>query len=253
MIDLIGKTALITGAGRGIGKAVSLKLAELGANVVLLARSSDEVGQLAKQIGDQALAVGCDVSSYADVQRAVDACAARFGGLDILVNNAGIIDPIARLEDSDPEQWATVVDINVKGVYHCMRATYSLIKANGGGVMVNLSSGAATNAIEGWSHYCATKAAVLSLTRCGHKEWAEQGIRVVGLSPGTVATGMQELIRDSGINPVSQLDWSAHISPEDVAQAVAWLTQDESRAFDGDDFSLKTPEGRLAAGLAPRV
>ncbi len=253
MIDLIGKTALITGAGRGIGKAVSLKLVELGANVVLLARSTDEVEQLAEQIGDQALAVGCDVSSYADVQRAVDACAARFGGLDILVNNAGIIEPIARLEDSDPEQWATVVDINVKGVYHCMRATYSLIKADGGGVMVNLSSGAATNAIEGWSHYCATKAAVLSLTRCGHKEWAEQGIRVVGLSPGTVATGMQELIRDSQINPVSQLDWSAHISPEDVAQAVAWLTQDESRAFDGDDFSLKTPEGRRAAGLAPRV
>jgi len=253
MIDLTGKTAIITGAGRGIGKAVSIRLAQCGANVVLLARSVDEINQLAEKIGSQALAVACDVSIYTDVERAVATCAEKFGRLDICVNNAGIIDPIARLENSDPAQWDTVVDINVKGVYHCMRAAHTLIKADGGGVIVNLSSGAASHAIEGWSHYCATKAAVLSLTRCGHKEWAEHGIRVVGLSPGTVATGMQEQIRDSQINPVSQLDWSAHIASEDVAQAVAWLTQDESSQFDGQDFSLKTPEGREAAGLAPRA
>lgn len=252
MIDLAGKTALVTGAGRGIGKAVCIKLAELGAEVVLLARSASEINEVADLIGSQALAVTCDVSRYSDVQNAMDACAERFGRLDILVNNAGIIDPIARLEDSDADQWGRVVDINVKGVYHCLRAAYPLIKADGGGVIINLSSGAASNALEGWSHYCATKAAVLSLTRCAHKEWAEQGIRVVGLSPGTVATGMQESIRDSRINPVSQLDWSSHISVDDVAQAVAWLTQDESREFDGQDFSLKTPEGRIAAGLAPR-
>ncbi len=253
MIDLAGKTALVTGAGRGIGKAVCIKLAELGAEVVLLARSASEINEVADLIGSQALAVTCDVSRYSDVQNAMDACAERFGRLDILVNNAGIIDPIARLEDSDADQWGRVVDINVKGVYHCLRAAYPLIKADGGGVIINLSSGAASNALEGWSHYCATKAAVLSLTRCAHKEWAEQGIRVVGLSPGTVATGMQESIRDSRINPVSQLDWSSHISVDDVAQAVAWLTQDESREFDGQDFSLKTPEGRIAAGLAPRT
>lgn len=252
MIDLAGKTALVTGAGRGIGKAVCIKLAELGAEVVLLARSASEINEVADLIGRQALAVTCDVSRYSDVQNAMDACAERFGRLDILVNNAGIIDPIARLEDSDADQWGRVVDINVKGVYHCLRAAYPLIKADGGGVIINLSSGAASNALEGWSHYCATKAAVLSLTRCAHKEWAEQGIRVVGLSPGTVATGMQESIRDSQINPVSQLDWSSHISADDVAQAVAWLTQEESREFDGQDFSLKTPEGRIAAGLAPR-
>jgi len=119
-----------------------------------------------------------------------------------------------------------------------------------GGVIINLSSGAATNALEGWSHYCATKAAVLSLTKCGHKEWADSGIRVVGLSPGTVATDMQEVIRDSGVNPVSKMDWSEHIPATDVAQAIAWLTQDESCAYDGQDFSLKTPEGRVEAGLS---
>lgn len=80
-------------------------------------------------------------------------------------------------------------------------------------------------------------------------EWADQGIRTVGLSPGTVATDMQVRIKTSGINPVSELDWEAHISPEWVAEAIAWLTQDAARGFDGTDFSLKTVEGRRAVGL----
>ena len=129
-----------------------------------------------------------------------------------------------------------------------MHAVHPVMQ-DSGGVIVNISSGAAGNALEGWSHYCATKAGVLALTRCGHKEWAHQGIRVVGLSPGTVATNMQESIRDSGINPVSDLDWEAHISPDWVAQAIAWLTQDNAQEYAGTDFSLKTEEGRRAVGL----
>ena len=137
---------------------------------------------------------------------AIYKCVAEFGRLDILVNNAGVIDPIARIADSDPRQWDQVVDINVKGVYHGLRAAIPVMEAQGSGVIVNLSSGAANGALEGWSHYCATKAAVLSLTRCADKECRENGIRVVGLSPGTVATDMQVSIKASGINPVSQLD-----------------------------------------------
>ena len=250
MIDLSNKTAVITGASRGIGAAVAKKLAQCGANVALLARSESDINTLANDIGDKALPIVCDVANYADVKHAVTQCVEHFGGLDICVNNAGIIDPIARIENSDPLHWGQVVDINVKGVYHCLHAVHPHLKDRGG-VIINLSSGAAANALEGWSHYCATKAAVLSLTKCAHKEWADQGIRVVGLSPGTVATDMQEVIRDSGINPVSQMDWSAHIPAEDVAQAVAWLTQMESSEFDGQDFTLKTPEGRIAAGLLP--
>lgn len=251
MIELSKKTALITGASRGIGAAVAKKLALYGANVALLARSESDINRIAAEIGDQALPLVCDVTNYDDVHRAVSQCAEHFGGLDICVNNAGVIDPIARIENSDPRQWGQVVDINVKGVYHCLHAVHPYLKDKGG-VIINLSSGAAVNALEGWSHYCATKAAVLSLTKCAHKEWSSQGIRVVGLSPGTVATEMQEVIKDSGINPVSQMDWSDHIPAEDVAQAVAWLTQAESSEFDGRDFSIKTPEGRQAAGLAPR-
>ncbi len=194
------------------------------------------------------LAVQCDVTRFKDVENAVHAAQNHFGGLDILVNNAGTIEPISRLEASDPEQWSQVVDINLKGVYYGLRAAYPAMEKDGG-VIINISSGAATSALEGWSHYCATKAAVLSLTRCAYKEWNDQGIHVVGLSPGTVATDMQVAIKDSDINPVSKLDWSDHISPEWVGTAIAWLATDAGREYDGTDFSLKTEEGLKAVGL----
>ncbi len=248
-IDLSRKTALITGASRGIGEATARKLAEYGANVVLAARSLEDTQRIADEIGDQAIAVPCDVSRYEDVAAAVGAAKERFGGLDILVNNAGTIEPIARLEESNPEHWGQVVDINLKGVYHGLRAAYPAMMSGGGGVIINLSSGAAISALEGWSHYCATKAAVLSLTRCAHKEWSAEGIRVVGLSPGTVATDMQVAIKGSGINPVSAMDWDRHKSPELVAEAIAWLATDAGRPYDGDDFSLNTEENLRAAGL----
>ena len=248
-IDLSGKTALITGASRGIGEAASRILAGYGANVVLAARSTPDCERIAADIGDKALAVACDVARYSDVDAAVAKAVSRFGSLDILVNNAGLIDPIARIENSDPDAWDQVVDVNLKGVYHGLRAAIPVMKKQGGGVIINISSGAAVAALEGWSHYCATKAAVLSLTRNAHRESIDDNVRVVGLSPGTVATDMQRSIKDSGVNPVSQLNWSQHISPEWVGEAIAWLATDAGRAHDGDDFSLKTEEGRRAVGL----
>jgi len=248
-IDLTNKTALITGAGKGIGAAAARKLASYGCNVVLTARSLQNIVKIAAEIGDQALTVQCDVTSYNDLEKAVEKAVDHFGRLDILVNNAGTIEPIANIENSDPNDWGRVIDVNVKGVYHGMRAAYSAMKKNAGGVIINISSGAATSALEGWSHYCSSKAAVLSLTRCAHKEWSDQGIRVVGLSPGTVATDMQVAIKSSGINPVSQMDWSNHISPDWVGETIAWLATDAGLDYDGDDFSLKTEEGRRAVGL----
>ena len=119
----------------------------------------------------------------------------------------------------------------------------------GGGVVVNISSGAATSAMEGWSHYCATKAAVLSLTRCADKEVGDKGVRIVGLSPGTVATHMQVAIRASGINPVSQLDPSVHIPPEWAARAIAWLASDAAADIRGEDFVLREEANRRRVGL----
>ena len=171
----------------------------------------------------------------------------------MLINNAAVIDPIARLDESSPEAWGEAIDINVKGVYHGIRAALPIMLRQGIGTIINIRSGAATNALEAWSAYCASKAAVLSLTRSVHTEYASQGIRSVGLSPGTVATAMQAAIRQSGVNPVSQLDWSAHISAQAVGQALVWLAGDEGREFDGADFSLRSDRGReLLAAFGAR-
>ncbi len=251
-IDLSDQTAVVTGASRGIGKAAVKRLAKAGANVVLLARTNSDIAELSEAIGESAFSQACDVSNWDDMEAAFARAEERFGSIDILVNNAGIIEPVARIEDADPESWGRVVDVNLKGVFHGIRAAIPYMKNNNGKI-INLSSGASTSALEGWSHYCSTKAAVFSLTRCVHKEYSAEGVRCVGLSPGTVATGMQETIAASGINPVSQLDWSVHITADVVAEAIVWLCTDAAREYDGTDFSLKTDAGRMAIGLVRDV
>ena len=253
-MTLRGKTAIITGASRGIGAAAAHHFAGLGAHVVLAARSSGAIEKLAAEIaasGGQAIAVACDVSDWDQVRALIDTANREFGSADILINNAGVIDPIARIADSEPDQWSQVVDINLKGVYYGIRAVLPYMLDQGSGTILNISSGAATGSLEGWSHYCATKAAVLSLTRCTDKEYRDHGIRVMGLSPGTVATDMQVRIKASGINPVSQMDPSAHIPSDWVAQGLAFLCGPGGDAFRGTDFSLKTDEGRKLVGLPP--
>ena len=219
MQDMTGKTVVITGASRGIGEAAARAFADLGANVALLARGQAAIARLAEEIGPRALALPCDVARFAEVQAAMDAVVQRFGGIDVLINNAGVIEPVAHLAASDPEAWGEVIDINLKGVYYGMRAAVPVMVANGGGSVLTISSGAAHSPIEAWSHYCASKAGVAMLTRCLDKENAGDGIRAIGLSPGTVATQMQREIKASGINPVSQLDWSDHIPPDWPARA----------------------------------
>lgn len=252
MNSLAGKVALVTGASRGIGLATARELSAQGATVVLTARSQDLIERYASDLrgaGRKAAAKVCDVAQFAQVDEAIKQTCDEYGGLDVLVNNAGVIDPIARLSESDPHQWGTAIDVNVKGVYHGLRAAIPVMEAAGGGVIINISSGAANSALEGWSHYCSSKAAAKKLTECAHKEVGDRGIRVVGLSPGTVATEMMGKIKSSGINPVSQLDWSSHIPPEWAAKAVAFLCGPGGAEFTGTDFSIKTPEGRVAAGL----
>lgn len=252
MSHLASRTAVITGASRGIGAATARHFAAEGANVVLAARSTLEIDAIADEIraaDGSAAAIACDVSRYEDVEAAMALAEKAFGGVDYLINNAGVIDPISHLDTSDPEGWGQCIDINVKGVYYGLRAALPRMKAAGAGVIVNISSGAATSALEGWSHYNASKAAVLSITRTADKELGESPVRVVGLSPGTVATKMQVLIKASGINPVSQLDPSVHIPADWPAKAIGWLCGPEGAEYRGDDVSLRDEDIRRRVGL----
>lgn len=249
MTDLTGRTVLITGASRGIGAEAARVFAEAGANVALVARSADSIADLAGEIGQKAVAIPCDISRYWEVAQAVENCVTAFGGLDILINNAGVIEPIARMDEADPEAWGQVIDINLKGVFHGMRAALPVMEAAGGGTILTVSSGAAHNPIEAWSHYCASKAGAAMLTRSLHKEMADKGIRTIGLSPGTVATQMQREIKASGINPVSQLDWSVHIPADWPAKALLWMCSSEADVYLGEEISLRDEDIRKKVGL----
>lgn len=249
-MELVGKTILITGASRGIGEAAAYAFAEAGANVALVARGTEAIADIAGKIGEKALAIPCDVSRYSDVASAVAATAQTFGGLDVLINNAGMLDPIAHLEASDIAAWDRTIDINLKGVMYGMHAAMPGMIAQGHGTIINISSGAAHGPIEGWSAYCASKAGAHMLTRMGDKEAREKGLRVLGLSPGTVATQMQRDIKASGINPVSQLDWSTHIPPEWPAKTLVWMCSAEADPYLGQDVSLRDEEIRAKVGLA---
>lgn len=248
-MDMTGQTVMITGASRGIGADAGRVFAAAGANVVLLARGASQVEALAEEIGEKALGMACDVSRYDQVKAAVDAARARFGPVDVLINNAGVIEPISHLADADPAGWAQVIDINLNGVFYGMHAVLPEMKAAGRGTILTISSGAAHSAIEAWSHYCASKAAVNMLNRSLHLEEAQNGIRAIGLSPGTVATQMQREIKASGINPVSQLNWEDHIPADWPARTLLWMCSPDADEWCGEEISLRDEGIRKKVGL----
>jgi NAD(P)-dependent dehydrogenase (short-subunit alcohol dehydrogenase family) len=217
---------------------------------MLAARSDKEIKTIADEInanGGSATAFACDVSDYDQVSAVVKACITSFGRLDILINNAGIIDPIEHLNGSDPEAWCQVIDINVKGVYYGMREALPHMK--NGGTILTIGSGAGVHALEGWSHYSTSKAAVHHLNKCLDKEERANGIRALVLSPGTVATDMQVAIKKSGVNPVSDLDWSDHIPPEWAAKALVWMCTPGADNWLGEVVSLREENIRKSVGL----
>lgn len=248
-MDMQNKTVMITGASRGIGAEAARIFAEAGANVALLARSEGALKELTAEIGKAAIAIPCDVANYADMAAAVEKTVQTFGGLDVLINNAGVIEPVAHLGDADPDAWGQVIDINLKGVFNGMHAALPVMKVKGGGSILTISSGAAHGPVEAWSHYCASKAAVHMLTKCVDLEEAENGIRAIGLSPGTVATQMQREIKASGINPVSKLAWEDHVPADWPAKCLLWMCSPEADGFKGQEISLRDEGIRRAVGL----
>lgn len=248
-MNMSSKTVLITGASRGIGEATAYVFAKAGANVVLAARDTSATGRIAAEIGDKARAIACDVSRFDDVVAAVALCENAFGRLDVLIGNAGVIEPIGQMDSLDPEAWAKVIDVNLKGVFFGMRAAIPVMKAQGSGTIITISSGAAHNALEGWSHYCSSKAGAAMLTQCADKENRGSGLRIMALSPGTVATEMQREIKRSGVNPVAQLEWSDHIPPNWPARALLWMCGPAGDDYLGQEISLRQEDIRRAVGL----
>lgn len=247
---MLGKVVVITGASRGIGAAAVQVFAQAGAKVAMLARSGDAVRVTAARLGANAMALPCDVADTGAVAGAIDAVMKHWGRVDVLINNAGAIAPIARIADANAEDWGRAVDINLKGVFYGMRSVIPIMRAQRGGTILTVSSGAAHTPLEGWSAYCASKAGAAMLTRAAHLEEAAYGLRIMGLSPGTVATDMQVAIKASGVNPVSQLDPSVHIPADWPARALLWMCSDAADAWLGQEISLRDEGVRRAVGLA---
>jgi len=168
-MNMTGQVVLITGASRGIGAASARTFAAAGAKVALVARSSDEIETLARDIGENAIAITCDVASYTDVVGAIEKTESAFGPLDVFIGNAGLLAPISHLSEADPESWGKTIDVNLKGVFNGMRAAMPGMIERGAGTIITISSGAAHGPVEAWSSYCSSKAGAYMLTRCADK------------------------------------------------------------------------------------
>lgn len=192
MTDLKNKTALITGAGKGIGKAIAIALAKEGVNVVLIARTQADVDQLADQtnnLGVKSLALAADVSDMNSINTAVEKALAQFKNIDILINNAGIAS-FGKFLELDPEAWEKIIQVNLMGTYYTTRAVIPNMIERQSGDIINISSTAGLNGNALTSAYSASKFAVLGLTDSLMQEMRKHNIRVSALTPSTVATDL---------------------------------------------------------------
>jgi len=244
-----GKVVMITGASRGIGAAAARVFAAAGAKVALLSQNATALDELAASIGPAALACPTDVADWSAVQAATRQVLKTWGRIDVMIANAAMIEPIGRMAELDPAAWKRATEVNLLGVFHSFRAVLPAMHEQGGGTLLLVSSGAAHSPLEGWSAYCATKAGAAMLVRQACLEEAEHGIRVMGLSPGTVATEMQVRIKASGVGPVAQLDPSVHVPAEWPARALLWMCGPDSDAHLGEEISLRSAWLREALGL----
>jgi NAD(P)-dependent dehydrogenase (short-subunit alcohol dehydrogenase family) len=237
---LHGQACLVTGAARGIGRAIALALAEAGADVALGMREVSTGGELASEIGAfgrTALPLQMDVTELDQIDAAVDAVRERFGRIDLLVNNAGAGPPETPAEDVTPEAFDGTVALNVRGTFFASRAAGRAMIAQGGGRIINLSSQAAVVALPGEAVYCMTKAAVSHLTKCLAVEWGQYGIRVNAVAPTFIATpGTEPALGDPAFRAeVEERIAALHRigTPEDVTGAVVFLASPAASLITG--------------------
>jgi NAD(P)-dependent dehydrogenase (short-subunit alcohol dehydrogenase family) len=252
MTDLAGRVAIVTGASRGIGAAAAFVLAKAGAAVMIVARDGKRVSQLAEEIvatGGRAAALACDVADYESVRKMVAETEQQLGSIDILVNNAGVIEPISALVQSDPAAWGRSIEVNLVGAYHTAHATLPRMLEAGRGTVINISSGAAHRALEGWSAYCSAKAGLAMLTSAIALECADAGVRVFGLAPGVIDTDMQAAIRASGINRISQIRQIDLAPVGHPAAAIHYLCTAAADDLVGKELAPNDPDFRRRVGL----
>jgi gluconate 5-dehydrogenase len=235
LFDLSGKTAIVTGGGKGIGRHMAQGLAEAGANVVVCARQADRCEQAAgelEQLGVRALGLGCDVRSPEQIQTVVERTVSDLGGVDILVNNAGTVWG-APVEDVPLEGWQKVVDVNLTGVFLFSQAAGRVMIDGDGGSIVNIASVAGLqggppeimNAIP----YNTTKGGVIAFTRDLATKWARHGIRVNAIAPGWFPSDMANLVLDQhGEELVKHVPLGRFGGPEDLKGVVVFLASDAS-------------------------
>ncbi|MGW7420408.1 SDR family NAD(P)-dependent oxidoreductase [Streptomyces sp. NPDC054813] len=235
---LDGKVAMITGASSGIGAAAARLFAREGASVVLTARRADRLRELAEEIGGgRALAVPADVASAEDVERVVRTAVATFGRLDCAFNNAGFGTAGTELHETGQDVYEQTMDVNVRGVWNCLRFQIPEMLGSGGGTIVNTSSVAGQRATGASAAYVAAKHAVLGLTRAAAAEYAQRGIRVNALVVGSTRTEMM----DRAVRTLPELRerfegetlQKRMAGPAEVAEAALWLCSDRSSFVTG--------------------
>jgi NAD(P)-dependent dehydrogenase (short-subunit alcohol dehydrogenase family) len=243
MAEFNGKVALVTGGTGGIGRAAATAFAASGAKVVVAGRRADQGGEtvrLVRAAGGEALFVPTDVARDGDVERMVAAALAEFGRLDVAFNNAGVEQPAKPLLDQTEADYHAVMDVNVKGVWSCLRHEIRAMLRTGGGAIVNNASVAGLIGMTWAPVYTASKHAVIGLTKAVALEFAKQGVRVNAVAPGAVETAMMDRVlvktpreKMERVHPVNRLG-----TPTEVAAAVLWLCSPAASFVTGATLSV---------------
>lgn len=241
-IMLKGKNAIVTGASRGIGRAIAIKFAELGANVVLNYRSDiNSVQEVVKEIeskGVKALAIQGDVSSFEDSKKIIDETMEKLGSVDILVNNAGITKDslIMRMKE---EEFDKVIEVNLKGVFNCIKHAIPVMVKQRSGKIINISSVVGLSGNAGQANYAAAKAGIIGLTKSVAKEIASRGITANAIAPGFIQTDMTETLGEKvKENIKANIPLKRLGSPEDIANTAAFLASDMASYITGQVISV---------------
>lgn len=242
-MKLKDKVAIVTGAGRGIGRAIALAFAREGADVVVVSRTLSEVDETAVQasaLGRRGLPLKVDVSRREDVESMVKSAVEEFGRIDVLVNNAGLLGPVGPLVENDVERWVDTINVNLTGTFLCCKAVLPIMIKQGGGKIINFSGGGAAYPRPRFSAYAASKAAVVRLTETLAEELKEFNIHVNAIAPGAINTRIQEEILAAGeVAGEKALAEAKKVretggTPSDVPAALAvFLASDESDGLTG--------------------